>query len=66
MEIKKIDIETLKLKPVKPDMNQRNTRAYPNDLLSLKPSYIITVLFLFCFFILIPWSFNLSLNILIN
>ena len=28
MEIKKIDIETLKLKPVEPDMNQRNTRVF--------------------------------------
>ena len=35
MEIKKIDIETLKLKPVKPDMNQRNTRVFKRKTVDL-------------------------------
>mgnify|MGYP003112760035 CR=1 FL=1 len=35
MEIKKIDIETLKLKAVEPDMNQRNTRVFKKKTVDL-------------------------------
>tara|TARA_R100000315_G_C5223698_1_gene135159 strand:- start:344 stop:511 length:168 start_codon:yes stop_codon:yes gene_type:complete len=35
MEIKKIDIETLKLKPVEPDVNQRNTRVFKKKTVDL-------------------------------
>tara|TARA_A100001011_G_C13780482_1_gene622925 strand:- start:93 stop:269 length:177 start_codon:yes stop_codon:yes gene_type:complete len=35
MEIKKIDIETLKLKAVEPDVNQRNTRVFKKKTVDL-------------------------------
>jgi len=35
MEIKKIDIEALKLKAVEPDINQRNTRVFKKKTVEL-------------------------------
>ena len=35
MEIKKIEIETLKLKAVEPDVNQRNTRVFKKKTVDL-------------------------------